>query len=118
MWEQTGNKAGNTGNILLSHHLPIPPFEPVTLAFPVPHPTLRPKASGGTNLICLRPLRLRLVDTFLQDLRNCCGLFSLQPRSNHLLPWITFVARLLLIVCQLYQVWGVCLLYTSDAADE
>ena len=38
-WEQTGNKTGNTGNVLLSHHLPIPPFEPVTLAFSVPHPT-------------------------------------------------------------------------------
>ena len=72
-WESTVDETGNTGNILVSHRLPIPPFEPVTLAFPVPHPTLGPKASGGANLISLRPLRLWLVDAFLQDFRNCCG---------------------------------------------
>jgi hypothetical protein len=68
---------------------------------------LRPKASGGTNLVGLGPLRLRLVDAFLQDLRNRCALFTLQPRSNHLLPRITIVAGLLLIAGHLYQVCGV-----------
>jgi len=53
----------------------------------------------------LGPLCPRLVEAFLQDLRNCCGLLTLEPRSNHLLPWITFVACLLLIAGQLYQVW-------------
>ena len=66
-WEQTGNKTGNTGNIFISGDLPIPPFEPAALTLPVPQPALRPQTTRGTNLVRLRPLRLRLVDAFLQD---------------------------------------------------
>ena len=61
-WEHAGNKTGNPGNIFISHDPPIPPFEPVPLTLPVPHPALRPQTSRGTNLVRLRPLRLRLVD--------------------------------------------------------
>ena len=114
----TRNSLGATGNILgtrlgtlgtssSQHNLPIPPFEPVPLTLPVPQPALRPQTTRGTNLVRLCPLRLRLVDAFLQDLRNCCALFALQPRSNHLFPWIAFVARLLLIAGQLHQIWRV-----------
>ena len=68
-WEQPGNKTGNTGNIVISADLPIPPFEPIPLTLPIPQPALRPQATRGTNLVCLGPLRLRLVEAFLEDLR-------------------------------------------------
>ena len=103
-WEQTGNKTGNTGNRFISSNPPIPPVEPFTLALPIPHPALRPQTPGGTNLVRLCPLRLRLVDAVLQDFRDCCALLNFQPRSNHLFPGVTFVTRLLLIAGQLYQI--------------
>jgi hypothetical protein len=103
-WEQTGNKTRNTGNSFISSNLSIPPLESVVLTLPIPHPALRPQASGGTNLVRLCPLRLRLVDAFLQDFRDCCALLTFQPRPNHLFPRITFVTRLLLIAGQLYQI--------------
>src|SRR4029453_4184737 len=96
-WEQPGNNTGNTGNAFISASLSIPPFEPVALTLPVPQPPLRPQTSGGTNLVRLCPLRLRLVDAFLPDLRYCCALFTLQPRPNHLFPRIALIARFLLI---------------------
>ena len=102
-WEQTGNKAGNTGNIFISSNLPIPPVETVVLALPIPHPALSPQTAGGTNLVRLGPLRLRLVDASLQDLRNCRALLILQPWPDHLFPRIPFVARRLLIAGKLNQ---------------
>jgi hypothetical protein len=96
-WEHAGNKTGNPGNIFISHDPPIAPLEPVPLTLPVAHPALRPQATSGTNLVCLCPLRLGLIDASLQDLRNRRALFALQPRSNHLFPRIAFVTRFLLI---------------------
>ena len=76
-WEHTGNKSGNTGNIFMSANLSIPPVEPVPLTLPVPQPALRPQTTGGTNLVGLCPLRLRLVNALLQDLGNCRALPAL-----------------------------------------
>jgi len=106
-WEHAGNKTGNPGNIFISHDLPIPPFEPVPLTLPISHPALRSETSRGTNLVGLCPLCLRFVDTFLQDFRDCRALLALQPRSDYLFPRIAFIARLLLITGQLYQIWRV-----------
>jgi hypothetical protein len=53
----------------ITGHPPIPQFEPFTLALPIAQPALRPQATRGTNLVCLGPLRLRLAEAFLEDLR-------------------------------------------------
>src|SRR3954469_10549009 len=90
-WEHAGNKTGNPGNTVTSHDPPIPPFEPVPLTLPVPHPALRRETSRGTNLVGLSPLSLGLVDASLQGLRDRRALFALQPRSNQLFPGIAFV---------------------------
>ena len=103
-WEHTGNKTGNTGNTFPIRDLPIAPFQAAALAFPVPHPILRPQTSRGTNFVCLRPLRLRLTDALLQDFRNCRGLFTLKPGPNDLFPGIPFVSSLLLVACESYQI--------------
>ena len=79
----------------------------VPLTLPVPQPALRPQASCGANLVCLGPLRLRLAEAFLEDLRYCCTLSTLQPRPDHFFPGIAFIACLLLIASQLHQVWCV-----------
>ena len=76
-WEHAGNKAGNTRNIFISAYLSIPPVQPVPLTLPVPQPTLGSQTTSGTNLVCLCPLRLRLVNALLQDLGNCRGLPAL-----------------------------------------
>jgi hypothetical protein len=103
-WEQTGNNTGNTGNISTSGGLSIPPLEPAALTLPVPQPALCPQTARGTNFVRLRPLRLWLVDAFLQDFRNRSAVFAFQPWSYHLLPGIRFVSSLLLIACKLHQV--------------
>ena len=96
-WELAGNKTGNHRNSFISHQPSVPPFEPLPSTLPIPHPALRPQTAGGTNLVGLSPLRLRLVDTSLQDLGNGSTLLTLQPRPNHFFPRITFVTRFLLI---------------------
>src|SRR5260370_8752116 len=85
-WEHAGNMTGTPGNIFISRDPPIPPFEPVPLTLPIPHPALRPETSRGTNLVGLRPLRLGLVYASLQDLRNRRALFPCPPSSTPPFP--------------------------------
>src|SRR5215472_12606864 len=86
----TGNKTGNSGNKLFSADLAILPFQPVTLPLAVAHPTFRPEATGSPEFIRLCPLRLRLVNAFLQDLGNRRRLPTFQPWPDHLLPRVPF----------------------------
>jgi hypothetical protein len=87
-WEHRGH--------LHSSNFPIAPVESVVLTLPIPHAALCPQTSGGTNIVRLCPLPLRLVDAFLPDFRDRCALLAFQPRPNHFFPGITFVTRLLL----------------------
>ena len=102
-WEQSGNGDWEHWEHFL-FRFSISPFQPAALPIPISFPSLRTQTPRGTNLVCLCPLRLRLVDALLENLGNRRILLVCEPRPDDFFPGVAFVSLFLLIRSEFHQI--------------